>query len=311
MPAVEVRDRLVGFVEEVAERLPLRRQRENALLYVRGLIEHGGRKSLQPTLFRLEETPARYESMQQFLADSPWDAGLLVRACAERVACEIGVLAWIVDDTGIVKDGKHSPGVKRQYSGTLGKIGNCQITVSVHAVGERARCRWAGRCICPRSGARRASGGRRRRSPRASCSRRSRGWPPACASRRPGGRCRWRRCWPTRPTATTLPSARTCTSRGLSTWSRCGRRRASTDLRRASPSPSATARPAARAPSRGPTASPNRCGHSPRGCPHAPGRGCPAERPRRARTSRAASRSSVSSPATRSAATVCRRVRSG
>lgn len=133
----DVRDRLVGFVEEVAGRLRLRRQRENALLYVRGLIEHGGRKSLQPTLFRLEETPARYESVQQFLADSPWDPQLLVQACAERVAPEIGVLAWVVDDTGIVKDGKHSPGVKRQYSGTLGKIGNCQITVSVHAVGER------------------------------------------------------------------------------------------------------------------------------------------------------------------------------
>jgi SRSO17 transposase len=137
MSAVEVRERLAGFVGEVAERLPLRRQRENALLYVRGLVEHGGRKSLQPTLFRLEETPARYESMQQFLADSPWDPELLVRACAERVAPEVGVLAWVVDDTGIVKDGKHSPGVKRQYSGTLGKIGNCQITVSVHAVGER------------------------------------------------------------------------------------------------------------------------------------------------------------------------------
>src|SRR2546430_7537694 len=136
-PAVEVRDRLVGFVGEVAVRLPLRRQRENALLYVRGLVEHGGRKSLQPTLFRLEQTPARYESVQQFLADSPWDPALLVRACAERVAPEIGVTAWVLDDTGIVKDGRHSPGVKRQYSGTLGKIGNCQITVSVHAVGER------------------------------------------------------------------------------------------------------------------------------------------------------------------------------
>lgn len=137
VPAVEVRDRLLGFVEGVAARLPLRRQRENALLYVRGLVEQGGRKSLQPTLFRLEESPARYESVQQFLADSPWDPGLLVRACAERVAPQIGVLAWVVDDTGIVKDGRHSPGVKRQYSGTLGKIGNCQITVSVHAVGER------------------------------------------------------------------------------------------------------------------------------------------------------------------------------
>ena len=136
-PAVETRERLAGFVGEVTARLSLPCQRENALLYVRGLIEHGGRKSLQPTLFRLEQTPARYESMQQFLADSPWDPGLVVRACAERVAGEIGVAAWVVDDTGIVKDGKHSPGVKRQYSGTLGKIGNCQITVSVHAVGER------------------------------------------------------------------------------------------------------------------------------------------------------------------------------
>jgi SRSO17 transposase len=137
VPAVEVRERLAGFVLEVAGRLPLRRPRENALLYVCGLVEHGGRKSLQPTLFRLEESPARYESVQQFLADSPWDPEVLVRSCAQRVAAEIGVTAWVVDDTGIVKDGQHSPGVKRQYSGTLSKIGNCQITVSVHAVGDR------------------------------------------------------------------------------------------------------------------------------------------------------------------------------
>jgi SRSO17 transposase len=137
VPAAEVRDRLVAFVEGVSRALPLRRQRENALLYVRGLVEQGGRKSLQPTLFRLEESPARYESVQQFLADSPWQPELLIRACAERVAPQIGVTAWIVDDTGIAKDGKHSPGVKRQYSGTLGKVGNCQISVSVHAAGER------------------------------------------------------------------------------------------------------------------------------------------------------------------------------
>src|ERR671936_2272851 len=135
VPAAEARERLDLFVGEMVSALPHVRQRENALVYVRGLIEQGGRKSLQPTLFRLEESPARYESVQQFLADSPWDPGVLVRACAERVAPEIGVLAWVVDDTGIAKQGKHSPGVKRQYSGTLGKIGNCQITVSVHAVG--------------------------------------------------------------------------------------------------------------------------------------------------------------------------------
>jgi SRSO17 transposase len=135
--AVRTRERLAGFVGEIVSGLPHVRQRENALVYVRGLIEQGGRKSLQPTLFRLEESPARYESLQQFLADSPWDPMLLVRACAERVAAGIGVLAWVVDDTGIGKQGKHSPGVKRQYSGSLGKIGNCQVTASVHAVGAR------------------------------------------------------------------------------------------------------------------------------------------------------------------------------
>lgn len=137
MPAIDARERLVEFVGEMAAGLGHVRRRENALVYVRGLIEHGGRKSLQPTLFRLGEDSARYESVQQFLADSPWDPAWLVSACAQRVAPELGVEAWVVDDTGISKDGTRSPGVKRQYSGTLGKVGNCQVTVSVHAVGER------------------------------------------------------------------------------------------------------------------------------------------------------------------------------
>jgi SRSO17 transposase len=133
--ALEVRERLGGFVAEIVAGLPHVRQRENAGVYVRGLIEQGGRKSLQPTLFRLDESSARYESVQQFIADSPWDPGLVVRACAERVTPEIAVEAWVLDDTGFPKQGKRSPGVKRQYSGTLGKVGNCQIGVSVHAVG--------------------------------------------------------------------------------------------------------------------------------------------------------------------------------
>jgi SRSO17 transposase len=117
--------------------LALERQRQNAELYVRGLLEQGGRKSLQPTLFRFGETPARYESMQQFLTDSPWAAGELVRACAERVAPQLEVCAWVVDDTSFAKTGKYSPGVKRQYCGALGKIANCQVGVSVHACGAR------------------------------------------------------------------------------------------------------------------------------------------------------------------------------
>jgi SRSO17 transposase len=56
---------------------------------------------------------------------------------AERVCAVIEPEAWVLDDTGVVKDGKDSPGVKRQYSGTLGKTGNCQVTVSLHAVGAQ------------------------------------------------------------------------------------------------------------------------------------------------------------------------------
>lgn len=111
--AVEARERLVAFVAGVVSGLPHVRQRENAQLYVRGLIEEGPRKSLQPALFRLEESSARYESVQQFLADSPWDPVEVVRRCAERVAPEIGVEAWVFDDTGFPKQGKCSPGVKR------------------------------------------------------------------------------------------------------------------------------------------------------------------------------------------------------
>ena len=108
----------------------------NGGAYLRGLLEQGARKSLEPMVARLGGD-ADYQSLQQFLADSPWDPGLVVRAVAERVVPVIGVEAWVLDDTGFPKDGKRSPGVKRQYSGTLGKTGNCQIGVSVHAVGAR------------------------------------------------------------------------------------------------------------------------------------------------------------------------------
>src|SRR3954466_11809328 len=135
--AAAVTERLGAFAGEVlcaAMNRPV--QLVNGGLYLRGLLEEGARKSLEPIVGRAGGG-APYQSMQQFLADSPWDPALVVRAVAERVAPEIDVEAWVLDDTGFPKDGKDSPGVKRQYSGTLGKTGNCQIGVSVHAVGGR------------------------------------------------------------------------------------------------------------------------------------------------------------------------------
>jgi SRSO17 transposase len=134
---VVVRERLEAFAGEVlGEAVNRPVQLVNGQLYLRGLIEDGARKSLEPMVARLGGE-ADYESLQQFLAVSPWDPGLVVKATAERVAPQVDVQAWVLDDTGFPKDGKHSPGVKRQYSGTLGKIGNCQIGVSVHAVGSK------------------------------------------------------------------------------------------------------------------------------------------------------------------------------
>jgi SRSO17 transposase len=132
-----VADRLEAFGRSVlagAMNRPV--QRRNGGVYLRGLIEQGARKSLEPMVERLGGD-ADYQSLQQFLADSPWDPAVVVRAVAERVVPVIDVEAWVLDDTGFPKDGKRSPGVKRQYSGTLGKIGNCQIGVSVHAVGSK------------------------------------------------------------------------------------------------------------------------------------------------------------------------------
>ena len=132
-----VKERLEAFgVEVLADAMNRPAQMVNGRLYLRGLLEQGARKSLWPMVERLGGE-ADYDRLQQFLADSPWDPALVVRAVARRVLPAIDVQAWVLDDTGFVKDGKHSPGVKRQYSGTLGKIGNCQLGVSLHAVGTK------------------------------------------------------------------------------------------------------------------------------------------------------------------------------
>src|SRR3954462_11883904 len=173
---VAVKERLEAFAGEVLAAAMIRPvQLVNGGLYLRGLLEQGARKSLEPIVERLGGD-ADYQSLQQFVADSPWDPAMVVGAVAERVTAEIEVEAWVLDDTGFPKDGQDSPGVKRQYSGTLGKTGNCQIGVSVHAVGKLGTVPLGWALYLPEDWCADERGGARRRSPLRLSSRASRSW---------------------------------------------------------------------------------------------------------------------------------------
>jgi len=127
--------KLDTFAGQVFSSFPRSDQRATGGLYLRGLMLDGRRKSMQPMAERLG---VDHQRLQQFITTSPWDV-VPVRKALVRLA--IGVIqpqAWVIDDTGQAKEGTASACVARQYSGTMGKIGNCQVAVSVHAVTDKA-----------------------------------------------------------------------------------------------------------------------------------------------------------------------------
>ncbi|MGZ6622309.1 MAG: transposase [Solirubrobacteraceae bacterium] len=104
-----VAERLETFgIELLAGAMNRPVQVRNGNLCLHGLLEQGARKSLERLVERLGGG-ADYQSMQQFLADSPLDSALVVKAVAERVVPAIDVEAWVLDDTEFPKDGKDSP----------------------------------------------------------------------------------------------------------------------------------------------------------------------------------------------------------
>ena len=139
----ETKAELEAFVDDVFASLPRSDQRAKGNLYLRGLMLDGRRKSMQPMGTRLGVgLPAviDYQQLEQFVSASPWRVALVRRVLVRRALQLIGPDAWVVADTGFKKDGAFSPCVARQYSGTLGKIGNCQIGVSIHAATDQASC---------------------------------------------------------------------------------------------------------------------------------------------------------------------------
>ena len=118
-----VRARLEDFAAEMFAPMARRDQRRWGGVYLRGLMLEGRRKSIEPMAERLPD--GEEQCLQQFVNQSPWDESEVRRRLAERMTSEIDPEAWVVDDTGFPKFGRHSVGVARQYCGALGKVGNC------------------------------------------------------------------------------------------------------------------------------------------------------------------------------------------
>jgi SRSO17 transposase len=105
--------------------------------YCKGLLLPGERKSIEPMAARLdaENTQAMRQSLHHLVAKAPWSDDLVLEQVRHSVLPAMQrhgrVVAWIVDDTGFPKKGKHSVGVARQYCGQVGKQDNCRVAVSL------------------------------------------------------------------------------------------------------------------------------------------------------------------------------------
>ena len=136
----EMENRLrVFMLDRMGRLLPRREQRECFATYAQGIMSEGERKSVEPIAARATadavECSRAHGSILHFLREAPWDDHKVRLESAsyviEALQAQEKVVVWIIDDIGFPKQGKHSVGVQRQYSGTLGKVGNRQVGVSL------------------------------------------------------------------------------------------------------------------------------------------------------------------------------------
>ena len=202
-----------------------------------------------------------------------------MRACAERVAPRVECRGWVVDDTGFPKDGQALAGGEAAVLGDAGEDRNCQIGVSVHAVGKRGTLPLGWALYLPEEWCedRRATG--EGEDPRQVVFKTK----PELAAELVEEAAGWEI-----PRAPVLGDAAygdntafrdRCTSRG-GVPARGRRETACSRPRRSSSSPSARRGAAGRRASRGPTASPSRGASSPSGCRRGPPDGGLPRRPR-------------------------------
>lgn len=123
--------------------------------YCVGLMMPCERKSVEPmaALTAPERTAAQHQSLLHFVGEGGWRDDAVLAKVREMVLPEIerhgAIEAWIIDDTGFPKKGRHSVGVARQYCGQLGKQDNCQIAVSLSLANHNASLPVAYRLYLP------------------------------------------------------------------------------------------------------------------------------------------------------------------
>lgn len=137
------------FMEPLVAELGRSEQREGAVLYVEGLLTPGQRKSVEPMATRLQ---VDYQKLQQFITDSPWEDDRVWTAIRREVVPVMEPLeAWIIDETGWVKQGNKSVGVAHQYCGSVGKQANCQVSVHLTVSNGEVTLPIGGRLYLPES----------------------------------------------------------------------------------------------------------------------------------------------------------------
>jgi len=132
-------ERLHQYFDLIGGALAEPKRRASYAMYAMGLFGDGERKSMEPIAAKACGSPEDIEAFHQrlghFITDSKWSDHAVRQAAARYAMAEMvkhgPVEAWIIDDTGFLKQGSHSVGVKRQYTGSAGKITNCQIGVSL------------------------------------------------------------------------------------------------------------------------------------------------------------------------------------
>jgi SRSO17 transposase len=131
--------RLHQYFGRLETHLKDHRKRESFSIYAFGILGGSDRKSVEPIAALACADPSltkkMHDKLLHFVGHSEW-SDEQVRLEATRYVCKVlaeqePVTTWVIDDTGFLKQGTHSVGVQRQYTGSAGKVANCQIGVSL------------------------------------------------------------------------------------------------------------------------------------------------------------------------------------